>query len=146
MCLRPARTKKDRFLIQKAVPRQKRRCWGIQAFWLKIRLPDSPVNGDNNSIVVLSATRPGKHLIFHSRKRPLAHFLPFCRAGSVFNVAAQFGNALRYTAKRAEKGGVEAPCSITLSTPILLFSLFTGLSGKPVFMQNRSIPQQRLFF
>ena len=33
-----------------------------------------------------------------------------------------------------------------LSTPILLLSLFTGLSGKPIFRQNRSIAQQRLFF
>ena len=33
-------------------------------------------------------------------------------------MAAQFGNALKYTAKRAEKGGVQAPRSITLSTPI----------------------------
>ena len=33
-------------------------------------------------------------------------------------MAAQFRNALEYTEKRAEKGGVEAPRSITLSTPI----------------------------
>ncbi len=54
---------------------------GIEAFWLKIGLPDSPVNGDNNSIGVLSPTRSGKHLIFHSRKGTLAHFLPCSRAG-----------------------------------------------------------------
>ncbi len=35
---------------------------------------------------------------------------------------------------------------LELSTPILLLSLFSGLSGKPIFTQNRSIPQQRLFF
>jgi hypothetical protein len=27
-----------------------------------------------------------------------------------------------------------------------LLSLFTGLSGKPIFSQNASIPQQRLFW
>jgi hypothetical protein len=127
-------------------PSQKRRCCAIEAFSLKIGLPDSPVNCDNNSIGVLSPTRPGKHFIFQSRKGCLAHFLPFCRAGSVFNMAAQFGNVPKYTAKSVEKGGVEAPRSITLSTPILLLSLFSGQAGKLVFRQNRSIAQQRLFF
>jgi hypothetical protein len=61
-------------------------------------------------------------------------------------MAAQFGNALKYTAKRAEKGGVKAPRSITLSTPILLLSLFSRQSGKPIFRENRSIAHQRLFF
>ena len=75
------------------------------------------MNSDNSSIGVLSPIRPGKHFIFHSRKGSGAHFLPFCRAGSV-DMAAQFGNVLKYTAERAEKGGVEAPRSITLSTPI----------------------------
>jgi hypothetical protein len=144
--LRPARTKNGRSAIQKAVPRQKRRCWAIEAFWLKIGLPDRPVNSDNNSIGVLSPARPGMHFIFHSRKGTWAHFLPFCRAGSVFNMAAQFGNVPKYTPKSVEKGGVEAPRSITLSTPILLFSLFSGQSGNPIFRENRSIAQQRLFF
>ena len=125
------------------MPRQKRRCWAIGAFWLKIGLPDRPVNGDNNSIGVLSPARPGMHFIFHSRKGPLARI---CRAGSVYYMAAQFGNALEYTEKRAEKGGVEAPRSMTLSTPILLLSLFSAQSGQSIFRQNRSIAQQRLFF
>jgi hypothetical protein len=38
------------------------------------------------------------------------------------------------------------PGLIGLSTPILLLSLFTGLSGKPIFSQNASIAQQRLFW
>jgi hypothetical protein len=46
---------------------------------------------------------------------------------------ARFGMALKYTAERAEKGGVEAPRSITLSTPILLLSLFRRQCGKPIF-------------
>jgi hypothetical protein len=128
-----------------AVPSQKRRCCAIEAFWLKIALPDSPVNSDNNSIGVLSPIKPGKHFSLHSRKGTWAHFLAFCRAGPVLNMAAQFGNALKYTAKSVEKGGVEAPRSLTLSTPILLLSLFSGQSGKPIFTQNRSIAQQRLF-
>jgi hypothetical protein len=45
--LRPAQTKNGRFLIQKAVPSSKRRCCAFGAFWLKIGLPDSPVNSDN---------------------------------------------------------------------------------------------------
>ncbi len=118
----------------------------IEAFWLKMGLPDSPVNSDNNSIGVLSPIRPGKHFIFHSRKGTLAQFLPFCRAGSVFNMVAQFGNVPKYTPKSVEKGSVEAPRSITLSTPIRLLSLFSGHSGKPSFRQNRSIAHQRLFF
>ena len=61
-------------------------------------------------------------------------------------MAAQFGKGPKNTNKTAEKGGVEAPRSITLSTPILLLSLFSRQSGKPIFRQNRSIAQQRLFF
>jgi hypothetical protein len=38
------------------------------------------------------------------------------------------------------------PGLVGLSTPILLLSLFTGLSGKPIFSQNASIAQQRLFW
>jgi hypothetical protein len=82
----------------------------IEAFWLKIGLPDSPVNSDNNSgsIGALRPIRPEKHFIFHSRKGTWAHFLPFCRADSVFNMlTAQFGNVLKYTAKSVEKGGVQ---------------------------------------
>jgi hypothetical protein len=105
-------------------------------------LPDCPLNGDNDSIGVLSSISPGKHLIFHSRKGTLAHVLPFCRAGSVFNMAAQFENPLEYTAQSVGKVGVEAPCSITLSTPILLLSLFIGQSGTPIFSQNASIAHQ----
>ncbi len=136
--LRPARTKKGRG--------KKRRCSAIEAFCLKIGLPDGPVNSDNNRIGVLRPTRPGKHFIFHSRKATFAHFLPFCRAGSVFNMAAQFRNALEYTAKSVEKGGVEAPRSLTLITPILLLSPRCDASGKPIFRRNHSIAHQRFFF
>ncbi len=59
-------------------------------------------------------------------------------------MAAQFGNALEYTRKTGEKSGVDAPRSITLSTPILLLSLFSGQSDKPIFSQNASIAHQRL--
>jgi hypothetical protein len=38
------------------------------------------------------------------------------------------------------------PGLLGLSTPILLLSLFTGLSGKPLFSQNASIAHQRLFW
>ena len=110
-------------------PRQRRRCWAIEAFCLKTGLPDGPVSSDNNSIGVLSPKRPGKHFIFHLRKVSLAYFLPFCRAGSVFNMAAHFGNALEYTAKNVEKGGVEAPRSLTVSTPLLLLSRRCDASG-----------------
>jgi hypothetical protein len=113
---------------------------GFEAFCLEIGLTDCPLNGDNNSIGVLSPKRPGNLFIFHSRKST------FCRAGSAFNMAAQFGNDLKYTAKRAEKGGVEAPRSITLSTPILLLSPDLRASGKPIFSQNASIAQQGPFF
>ncbi len=113
--LSPARTKKDRFLIQKAMSIQKWRCCAVEAFWLKIGLPDRPVNSDNNSIGVLSPQRPGKHFILHYCKGALAQFLPFCRAGSVCNMAAQFGHALEYTTKRAEKDGVEAPRRVVVA-------------------------------
>ncbi len=47
---------------------------------------------------------------------------------------------------RGKKGGNGLRGLIGLSTPILLLSPFTGLSGKPSFRQNASIAHQRLFW
>ncbi len=108
----------------------------MEAFLLKRGFPDNLMNIDNKSIGVLSSTRPGKYFILHSRKGTLAHFVPFCPTGSIFHTAAEFANARKYSAKNAEKGSVEAPRRIPLSTPIVLLSLFSGQSGEPMFASS----------
>ncbi len=82
----------------------------------------------------------------------------FCNPFAVYSTAFPNWAAMLKTEPARQKGRKWAtlalrewkmkcfPGFIGLSTPILLLSLFTGLSRTPIFSQNASIAQQRLFW
>ncbi len=109
-------------------------------------MPDCPLNSDNNIIGVL-------RMILRGASTPPFSTLVVVYLGTFPNWAAMLKPE---PARQKGRKWAQAPLRewkmkcipglVGLSTPILLLSLFTGLSGKPIFSQNASIAHQRLFW
>ncbi len=111
---------------------QKRRCWGIERFCLKIGLPDIPVISDNNNIGVLRVILRG------------ASTMPFSALFVVYVRAFPNWAAMLKTEPARQKGRKWANMRLR-EWKMRCFPGLIGLSGKPIFSQHALIPQQRLF-
>ncbi len=125
---------------------KKRRCCAIERFCLKIGLRDCPLNSDTNSIGVLmvilrGASTPPFSTLFALYFRAFPNWAAMLKTEPARQKRRKWAQVpLREWQMKCPPGLVE------LTTPILLLSLCTGLSGEPIFSQKASIAPQRRFW